>query len=198
MWLDESMPDDIYIRTQQRRDVLSLTTSLVTPLNLVIFGDAGCSCCCCCWPADNAVIVSADTSAPARLLLLLLLFGAALLPLGSKTLPLPAALGLFVGAGSPFGTVAASPLSPLELPLLPLLLAAPLLLLCRLCCRWCTVVGAVGAGVVGMVVLLVVLLLLMLLPAISEPLSEVVLVRDWARCFFRFASVVPASDWSNW
>lgn len=31
-------------------------------------------------------------------------------------------------------------------------------------------------------------------PLTNDPLSEAVLVRDWARCFFRFASVVPECD----
>lgn len=32
--------------------------------------------------------------------------------------------------------------------------------------------------------------------AINEPFSETALLRDWARCFFKLANVVPACDWS--
>lgn len=31
---------------------------------------------------------------------------------------------------------------------------------------------------------------------INDPFSELVLLRDWARCFFKLANVVPVCDWS--
>lgn len=41
------------------------------------------------------------------------------------------------------------------------------------------------------------LLILCGAPPINDPFSEVPLFRDWARCFFKLASVVPACDWSK-
>lgn len=95
--------------TQHRRDVLSLTTSLVTPLNFVIF----CGCALDLLAVELVLFDLADSTESSS-------------------------------GGWP--------------------------LLMRLCMTTFPV------------------------PLTSDPLSEAVLVRDWARCFFKFASVVPECD----
>lgn len=108
--------ENFYITTQHRLErVLSLTTSLVTPLNLVMVGAAD----SLNSFADDNKDISMDWT-------------------------------------------------PLLVPAAPPL-PVPMMLLLILC----------GA------------------PLINEPFSDVPLFRDWARCFFKLAKVVPACDWSK-